>query len=126
MIDLEDKDDLYKDVLRLIRTKKGRRLTYIVNPHPIALDGLSLRRLHQNPDAEVNPQIPGVHVQVIVFRIAPLVRGERVVEILSSLVVLFQGVFGFRFLDALPLDCTLYPFFMVGIDKHMQGVFHIL
>lgn len=34
MIDLEDKDDLYKDVLRLIRTKKGRRLTYIVNPHP--------------------------------------------------------------------------------------------
>lgn len=126
MIELEDRDDLYKDVLRLIRTKKGRGLTYIVNPHPIALDALSFRRLHQNPDAEVNSQIPGIHVQVIIFRIAPLVRGERVVETLSSLVILLQCVFGVRLLDALPLDCTLYPFFMVGIDKHMQGVFHIL
>ena len=84
---------------------------------------LSLRCLRQNSDAEINPQITGVHIKIMAFRIAPLVRGERIVKILSSLVVLFQGVLSLLLFDALPLDGALDSLLVVGIDKYFQAVF---
>lgn len=106
--------------------KENRGMKNICHEKSDGLQGMSISSSlccrHQNPDTCFDSQISGVHVQIIVFRVAPFLGGECIVKILSSFIVLFHGVFCLRLLNALPFYSALKPLLVVGIDKDMQAV----